>query len=405
MNHVHHGAVFTVKPFVDITYTERIAAYLQRVFKPINKVAYVEEDQFFAGLIILGRHVYYTIYCIFRSRQYGTYGICVNEAVYRGNEFCFHTIFHMLDGIIYVMIVVSLVVESLVVHAEHYVRYLVGLALFHTGGVCLICNERRLGGEDAHVVNDKVITVIVRCHIIYAYAEVFVIFLLLNREVNLIPLIGLRKVAGHVRGNIFPRGIIQGSLHTEQEVRAGFISTLTARVAHVGGEVHLLSLAQLLVQRYGSHLSGGGHTVAEDHVAVGGTAVLLHLVPVFIRWNLINQVVLTHVRQVRQTVTIVRTVVGQHSRAGISKAVRCISPRQQVRINGVIGTRLVVVEVQALQHLKVLLNLVVGDNGCTIIPLLLRTILVCTVVNYHIATDIEHVAAGHRISRIRSTYR
>ena len=404
MNHVHHGAVFTVKLFVDITYTERNATTSQRFFKPINKVAYIEEDQFTVGLISLGRHVYYTIYCIIRSRQYGTYGICVNEAVYRGNEFCFHTIFHMLDGIIYVVIVVSLVVESLVVHAEHYVRYLVGLALFHTGGVCLVGNERRLGSEDAHVVDDKVVTVIVSCHIIYAHAEVFVISLLLNREVNLIPLIGLCKVAGHVRGNIFPRGIIQGSLHTEQEVRAGLFS-LVARVTHVGGEVHLLSLAQLLVQRYGSHLSGGGHTVAEDHVAVGGTAVLLHLVPVRAeRRNAVDQVVLTHVRQVRQAVLVVRTVVGQHSRSGISKAVRCIRPRQRVRINGVIGTRLVVVEVQALKYLKVLLNLVVGDNGCTIF-LQLRTILVSLMVNYHIAADIEHVAAEHRFCRIRSTYR
>ena len=282
-------------------------------------------------------------------------------------------------------------------------RYLVGLALFHTGGVCLVGNERRLGSEDAHVVDDKVVTVIVSCHIIYAHAEVFVISLLLNREVNLIPLIGLCKVAGHVRGNIFPRGIIQGPLHTEQEVRTGLFG-LVARVAHVGGEVHLLSLAQLLVQRYGSHLSGGGHTVAEDHVAVGGTAVLLHLVPVRAeRRNAVDQVVLTHVRQVRQAVLVVRTVVGQHSRSGISKAVRCIRPRQRVRINGVIGTRLVVVEVQALKYLKVLLNLVVGDNGCTFI-LQLRTILVCTVINYYIAADIEHVAAEHRFCRIRVLY-
>ena len=103
----------------------------------------------------------------------------------------------------------------MVVHTEHDVRKGVAFVLVLTGGVRLINHQRRLGREDTHIVNDEVVTVIIRTHIIYAHAEVIVFFILFYREVDLVPLTGLSKVTGQIGGDIFPISTIQRTLHSE----------------------------------------------------------------------------------------------------------------------------------------------------------------------------------------------
>ena len=190
-----------------------------------------------------------------------------------------------------------------------------------TSCVRLINHQRRFGSEDAHVIDDKVITIIVRRHIIYAYAEVRIFLILLYREKDLIPLVGLSQVTCHIRSNIFPYNTIQRTLYSEREVRTGFTCFVTG-VSDESGEVHLLTLTERGVEFKCCHLSGGGHTIAEDHISVFCTAVLLHLMPILTKvGNTVDEVVLTHVREVLQPALVMRTVIGQGCRLRIRKSV------------------------------------------------------------------------------------
>ena len=126
-----------------------------------------------------------------------------------------------------------------------------------------------------------------------------ILLVLLDGEVYLIPFVGRRDVTGDIRGDIFPVGTITllFTLHSEEEVRAGFI-LLRSRVSYIAGEVHTLTLTQSRIEVQGSHLSGRGHTVTVNHISVLLTAVLLHLIPVVAIVNEVNQSILTHVWQI-----------------------------------------------------------------------------------------------------------
>ena len=112
----------------------------------------------------------------------------------------------LLNRIILVSQVIQLLRESLIVHAEHDVgQGVIIVTALTTGCVCLIDHQRRFGSEDTHIVDDEVITIIIRRHIIYAYAEVLVVLGLLNREIDLIPLILIGNLSGQVGCDIMPR--------------------------------------------------------------------------------------------------------------------------------------------------------------------------------------------------------
>ena len=205
------------------------------------------------------------------------------------------------------------------------------IALVLTCRVRLIHLQRRFGGEDAHIIDDKVITVIVSRHVIDAHTEVCIFLVHLYREINLIPLVGLSKISCHIRSNIFPCGAIQRTLYSEREVRTGLTCFVTG-VSDESGEVHLLTLTERGVEFKCCHLSGGGHTVAEDHISVFGTSVLLHLMPIGTeRGDTVDEVILTHVREVRQAALIMRTVIRQRSRPRVRARQRCgtSAPRPQ----------------------------------------------------------------------------
>ena len=156
----------------------------------------------------------------------------------------------------------------------------VGFVLVLTGRVRLINHQRRFGSEDTHVVDDEVISIIVCRHVIYLHAEVRIFLIHLDREIDLIPLVGLRQITGHIGSNILPCGAILRTLYREREVRAGLVSPLTSGVSYEGREIHLLSFAKVGIHAERCYLTGRGHTVAEDHISVCGTAVLLHLMPI-----------------------------------------------------------------------------------------------------------------------------
>ena len=88
-----------------------------------------------------------------------------------------------------------------------------------------------------------------------------------------------------------------------------------------------------------------------------------------------------------------RTVIGQGSRFGVRKAVGCVRPRQRMRIDRIFRTGFVVVEIQALQHVKVLLYLVIGDDGFAFL-LRFRTKTLLTMINDRISAYIEPVGSG-----------
>ena len=121
--------------------------------------------------------------------------------------------------------------------------------------------------------------------------------------------------------------------------------------------------------------------------------------PVVAVRNTVEQVVLAHVGEVLGEVVMV-TVVGYLRRHRVAETVRRILPWQGVVIDGVVRSRLVVVEVEPLQYLVVLVYLVVGDDGfgdcgglAGCLFLLFRTVLVWAVVDDRIAADIEPIVA------------
>ena len=91
----------------------------------------------------------------------------------------------------------------------------------------------------------------------------------------------------------------------------------------------------------------------------------------------------------------VQSVVRQVGRLRIGIAVRGICPRQRVRIDRIFRSRLVVVEVQSLQHVVDLLYLVVGNQGfgntLLVFCLCQGAVLAWLVVNQLVTADIEHI--------------
>jgi hypothetical protein len=137
-----------------------------------------------------------------------------------------------------------------------------------------------------------------------------------------------------------------------------YIEQLT--ITDVSREEHLLSRTEDGREREGGHLTGRGHTVAVDHITLRCATMLLHRKPIGGIADAVDQPVLTVVREVGLIVT---TVMRQISGLGIGISVRSICPRQRMRIDRIIRTRLVIVEVQLLQYLVVLLYLLIRDNG------------------------------------------
>ena len=310
-----------------------------------------------------------------------------------------------LEGIIDGGVVVTITDDTLVVHTQDDMRREVLVCFFLTSRIGLISDQRRLGGEDTHIIDDKVVSVPVGRHVVDSYAEVFVVDILVkdDREIDLAPLTRGLDTSRGIRGDIHPIGSVDRSLHTKGEVRVRFTGLATG-VANIAGEEHLLSGAQMRLQREGSYLTGRRHTVAVDHVSVGSSSVLLHRTPIGRHTvppmtccrNAVDQSVLTMVREVGMDV---QSVVGQVGRLRIRVAVRSIRPRQRVRIDRIFGSRLVVVEIQAFQHFVVLLDIIVGDQGfditCLVFRLRQRTVLAGLVVYQLIAADIEHICAIH----------
>ena len=275
--------------------------------------------------------------------------------------------------------------------------------MLHTARVGLVGNQLRFGCEDAHVVNDEVVSVIGGRHIEYTHAEVIVLFLGVNREVNLSPLVRRSDIAGHVGRDIRPVDVVVRTLYREQEVRL-CLSGLVARVAYVAREEQSLSLAEVGLQVECGYLTGRRHTVTINHVSVGRAAVLLHLMPVGRIRDTVDDAVLTEVWEVGFRVA---TVVRQIVILGIAVAVRGIGPGQRVRIYRIVASGFVVVEVQSLQHLVVLLDIVFRNNslGLAVVLLLHQwTIHGRVVINHHVAADIKPIVAVSGMLRIRISY-
>ena len=67
--------------------------------------------------------------------------------------------------------------------------------------------------------------------------------------------------------------------------------------------------------------------------------MLLHLMPILTeRGDAVNEVILTHISEVRQAVLIMRTVIRQCSSSRIGETVGSVRPWERVRINRVFGT-------------------------------------------------------------------
>ena len=294
--------------------------------------------------------------------------------------------------------------DTLIVHTNDDISGGIGFVRIHTGGAGLISDQRRFGSKDTHVIDDKVVSIEVRRHVIDPHTEFVVVMFLQDREADLTPLPGRLDISRHVGRDIFPvmpHSVLQ-TLHGEREVRVRFAG-LTTGVADIGGEEHLLSFAQLGLQRQSCHLSRRGHTVAVDHISVRCTSVLLHRIPIsflrcpvrFVR-DTVHQTVLTEVREVGLRM---QTVVRQVRCLRIAIAVRSVFPWQRMRIDVVLLSGFEVVEVQSFQHLIPLLNLLIGDKRfvlCRQGLFLQRSVLVGSVIDDLIPADIIPVITGHR---------
>ena len=301
---------------------------------------------------------------------------------------------HLLDGITYSCIVVSFAGNALVVYTKQHMRIFLRMTIVITGRLCLICNQRRFGSEDTHIINDEVVSIKVRCHIIYTHAEVRIVasvFVVQNREIDLIPLIRRLYITCHIGGNIIPCDTIQRTLYGEDEVRTGFLGILVTGVSHIAGEEHLLSGTQVALQRQSGYLTGRCHTVAINHISVSGSTVLLHLMPIGTIRDTVNQTVLTVVREVG---LFMITIMRQSRCLRISITVRRIGPWQRMRINMVVTTRLDIVEIQTLQYFITILDVLIGNQRFGSIfsrGLYLRSVLIRTMIDDLITTYIEPI--------------
>ena len=301
---------------------------------------------------------------------------------------------HLLDRVINIGVVEAMIDESLIIDTEYDMRDGIVLGIVHAAGVGLVGNQRRFGSEDAYIVDDEVVAIEVGCLVVDTDTELVVTPLLVDREEDLIPFVGRLDITRHVGSNIVPGSTVVGSLYRDCEVRVGF-AFLTADVSYVAGEVHLLSFAEVGTQCECCHLTGRRHTVAVDHIAVFGTAVLLKFLPPSGIRNTVDQRILTRAGEV---FLIVITVVGDLRCYGVGITIRTVCPWQRVRIDMIVFTGLYIIEVQSLQHLVVLLNLIVGDErlGCrTGAFFFIRTVLARVVVDDLVAADIEPIQTIH----------
>ena len=91
-----------------------------------------------------------------------------------------------------------------------------------------------------------------------------------------------------------------------------------------------------------------------------------------------------------------RTVIRQRCCSRIGESVGSITPRQRVRINGIVRSGFIIVEVQTLKHLEFLFNLVIGDDRfvhTVNFRLQLRTKRSLIMVQYLVSADIEPIIA------------
>ena len=108
----------------------------------------------------------------------------------------------------------------------------------------------------------------------------------------------------------------------------------------------------------------------------------------------VDEVVLTHVREVGQSGSIMGTVIRQGIGHRVGESVGSIAPRQRIRINRIFLTGFVVVEIQSFEHIETLFDLIIGDE-CFAFDLRLRSILLRTVVDDRITAYIEHIIARY----------
>ena len=308
---------------------------------------------------------------------------------------------NLTDGIVNIVIVVLIGRDTLVVNTHDHVRIPFGIFLL-TCCIGLISDQRRFSSKDADIIDNKVVSVETRRYVIDTNTEMFVLLFgrtgVVNRNKDLIPSVRRLYIAGHIGRDVFPIRLIRLTLYGESEVRIRF-SGLATRVSHIRREEHLLTRTQDGRQRESCYLTGGVHTVAVDHIALGCTAMLLHLIPIRSIRDAVDQTILTVVREVGLFVTaVMRQIRGL--RIGIT--VRCIVPRKRVRINGVGRTGFIVIEVQPLQYIILLLDLIVGDQRFgDIIQYRLhsRSVIIRIVIADFVTADVEHTVAFHRFYR------
>ena len=291
MDHIQHRTNRVIQMLEDISLTEDIRFRFGRIFhmglvrfqcgfELSDQALQVREDRIGYGRRIMAiRQSDLTIHGILRGRKNGRFGLLSVVAVLQLQECRIFGFGHFLDGVELGTLGIGFIGKSLIVHTEHDMGERVGFVLVLAGRVRLINHQRWFGREDTHIIDDEVISIIVSRHVIYLHAEVRIFLIHLDREIDLVPLVGLRQITGHIGGNIFPCGAIQRTLYGEREVRAG-LAGFVSGISDEGGEVHLLSFAKGGVQLESGYLSRGRHTVAEDHISVSGTAVLLHLMPI-----------------------------------------------------------------------------------------------------------------------------
>ena len=177
----------------------------ERLFKLGNQALQVREDRVcIFRLVMTVRQADLTVDRILRSRRDSRLCVLIIIAVLQFQERGVVGFGDLLNGIELATRSIDLIGEALVVHTEHDMGEGVAFVLVLTGGIRLINHQRRFGSEDTHIIDDEVITVIIRCHVIYANAEVRIFLILLNREIDLVPLVGRSQVSGQVRSDILP---------------------------------------------------------------------------------------------------------------------------------------------------------------------------------------------------------
>ena len=85
--------------------------------------------------------------------------ILIQISIYHLYERNFPILVDALEGIAYSGVVVTITDDTLVVHTQDDMRREVLVCFFLTSRIGLISNQRRLGSEDTHIIDDEVISV------------------------------------------------------------------------------------------------------------------------------------------------------------------------------------------------------------------------------------------------------